>query len=683
MRDPLKIVGTSGFLAGVLFIGLAGFSIAGCGTTETVSPENSGGGGGAAGALDIGALGDTGSGLAGADGEPRPRENTHGPDARPAPPDAAREPPDTAPRATDAGPPTAEDTGVGGARGDAAAIPCAPDRQAWDFEVHGLVDTYCGRCHGEVVAYGAPYPLLDFEALLVPVGGTRPVDAMAAALSNGRMPPGGQPAPTDEELDRMVAWATCGEAPPRPEGPLGLEVSAPPLPAPIAPPDLPYFDLTADAYPVAEDAGNPYVCFAFDAPAGAEGLMRRIEPLLGDPRVLHHLVLMHDRTGGARVGQGGYECAGIFEEWIYAWGPGEGPLQFPAGGLRLSPGDRFIVQIHYNNGGHFPDVHDSSGVRIYYGPDEGPEYGFTALGPTSFALPPGERSQATGHCTFAQPVDVLSSWPHMHALGYALESTILRAPDENGGFPPPERLIALRGWHFESQWIYSTPARLEAGDAIRTTCTFDNLREREVNFGPRTEDEMCFNFLYTTPPLNNPFCDGPPPPQAGEDLFTPGECAPVGARPGALPWIDGTLREGAGPDPAGDGTEPIGMWELESGDLWMGSFVTPAGIIDGDASRYRARGYALFLGDGNAYVDLQTSIHVAVAGGQALDVPLGGSFSGPLHEGDAQSPGSVDVACGQFGDSLTYAVDADGRLTVSARFDPGISINVIARFVRR
>lgn len=37
------------------------------------------------------------------------------------------------------------------------------------------------------------------------------------------------------------------------------------------------------------------------------------------------------------------------------------------------------------------------------------------------------------------------------------------------------------------------------GDAIRTTCTFDNPYDFPVLFGEGTEDEMCFNFVMAYP----------------------------------------------------------------------------------------------------------------------------------------------------------------------------------------
>jgi hypothetical protein len=39
------------------------------------------------------------------------------------------------------------------------------------------------------------------------------------------------------------------------------------------------------------------------------GLIRRIEPVLDDQRVVHHLVLMHDMSGGGP--RNGFACAGI------------------------------------------------------------------------------------------------------------------------------------------------------------------------------------------------------------------------------------------------------------------------------------------------------------------------------------------------------------------------------------
>ena len=52
---------------------------------------------------------------------------------------------------------------------------------------------------------------------------------------------------------------------------------------------------------------------------------------------------------------------------------------------------------------------------------------------------------------------------------------------------------------FNSQWQYATPAVINAGDSILTTCHFDNTDTYAVSFGERTVDEMCFNFTLAYP----------------------------------------------------------------------------------------------------------------------------------------------------------------------------------------
>ncbi len=49
------------------------------------------------------------------------------------------------------------------------------------------------------------------------------------------------------------------------------------------------------------------------------------------------------------------------------------------------------------------------------------------------------------------------------------------------------------------------PLCLEPGDQIRGTCLWDNPYDHPVIFGPGTADEMCFSFLYVTPPVSD-FC---------------------------------------------------------------------------------------------------------------------------------------------------------------------------------
>jgi hypothetical protein len=81
----------------------------------------------------------------------------------------------------------------------------------------------------------------------------------------------------------------------------------------------------------------------------------------------------------------------------------------------------------------------------------------------------------------------------MHELGAELSSWIERKSGET------EPLVNLTGWNFEAQRYYGIGTVLNKGDKVHTRCGFRNETGRPQEFGPRTEDEMCYNFLFVSP----------------------------------------------------------------------------------------------------------------------------------------------------------------------------------------
>ena len=67
--------------------------------------------------------------------------------------------------------------------------------------------------------------------------------------------------------------------------------------------------------------------------------------------------------------------------------------------------------------------------------------------------------------------------------------------DADGG---EQCLVDIPRWDFEWQmgYRYKESLFLEPGSFIRTTCEYDNPGSQTVTFGPRTRDEMCFQFLF-------------------------------------------------------------------------------------------------------------------------------------------------------------------------------------------
>ncbi|MCO4747646.1 MAG: hypothetical protein KC912_22815 [Proteobacteria bacterium] len=370
---------------------------------------------------------------------------------------------------------------------------CVPDEDMWDTTVAELVDTQCGSCHGVEPSFGAPASLTAYADLIAGDPGNRPVDRMARRAVMRTMPPPQSPQLEHADLDTLVAWATCGEVHPDPT--VGLEVDRAPysVDAPDNA-DLPSFDVLADSFEVTPQTLDQYQCFAMDVPLEETRFLRRMQVVLDDARVLHHVVLHHDPAASTQ-GQDVFDCddglTGTTQQ-LWAWAPGTGAFDFEDGGLELSPGERLVIEIHYNNGAGLQDVVDSSGIRLFHGPAEGPEWTLAALGPEQFGVRKGESAVCSSSEVFG-PRRLLASLPHMHEVGAEFDSWLERADGTR------EDLIHLTGWNFEAQRFYGLDVLVDEGDVIHTRCGFRNETGHRVTSGLATEDEMCFDFMYVGP----------------------------------------------------------------------------------------------------------------------------------------------------------------------------------------
>ena len=116
--------------------------------------------------------------------------------------------------------------------------PCVPDEGAW-ADARATLEQYCGFCHGETPAYGAPYTLLNYDSLVAGDIGARPIDRAVERIRIGDMPPVGQPEIPAQEALAFLDWATCGENTDEPEpgpNPGGFDVSRPVFVSPDMPP---------------------------------------------------------------------------------------------------------------------------------------------------------------------------------------------------------------------------------------------------------------------------------------------------------------------------------------------------------------------------------------------------------------------------------------------------------------
>ncbi len=340
----------------------------------------------------------------------------------------------------------------------------------------------CQSCHGAMPQFGAPVPLVDYGPLVDGAEGSRLVDRVAARVEAGTMPPVGSAQPTVAQRDTLVRWATCGERGVR--RPAGTTVSRPPFESPaVAPEGLTAVDLTADDESIGSNVRDDYREFFFTDVVDRDLFVRRLESVVDETRVIHHLTLERAREGGGM-------------RYLYTWAPGTGAFQFPEGGIRLRPTDRLRLEIHYNNGQALDGVTDSSGVRIYLDEPVGTEYLMADPGPGAFGWSIRPRSEGSWEstCTVREDVTALATMPHMHEIGSTFEVLVDGVTQ-----------LSLEGWSFENQLFYDLPLQLREGQELTVRCGYRNPRSESVFAGLRTEDEMCFAFTYITPASEN-FC---------------------------------------------------------------------------------------------------------------------------------------------------------------------------------
>jgi hypothetical protein len=398
--------------------------------------------------------------------------------------------------------------GSGGAGGASTpeGIPC---------DVNELLAKHCRGCHAEPPRFGAPMPLVSLEHIHAPAV-SDPGRAVAEVIrerlvdETSPMPPTGEM--TDDERAVLDGWLAAGA--PAYAGPDCDD--PPPVEPPIGPDALDctpshtfvaHADGSADAYHVpAQGADNLYQCFTFKSPFDGVRQGTAWAPIIDDERVLHHWILY--RTATVQPDGGVMPCNMPQDAtFVAGWAPGGLNFVLPDDvGLELGgPDDYFILQMHYHNTAQHADALDASGVALCT--TETPrehDAGVFTLGTVLINVPPYANGyQATGECRswmtsfLSEPVHIIASFPHMHELGRSFRTDIFRGAD-NG---PRENLVDIDTWVFDNQRYYPhEPAvTFYPGDAIRTTCTYDNPTSQSVGFGERTEDEMCFNFVLLYP----------------------------------------------------------------------------------------------------------------------------------------------------------------------------------------
>jgi mono/diheme cytochrome c family protein len=423
-------------------------------------------------------------------------------------------------------------------------------------DVQPIFQKHCVGCHqaGGI----APFSLERFEDAAPNaknIADVTDVGYMPPWMPSSRSPKFvGERRLSPEEKTLLDAWARAGA----PKGEL--------TPVSVAQNPRPKADLVLtpkSPYTPNGKLKDDYRCFVFDPKLQQDKFVSGFFVTPGERSVVHHVILFRVRPQDAgeilerdrREAGEGYTCFGGATSdtaggWIGGWVPGSSQAGYPTGtGMKLEAGGLIVMQIHYNLANGTKPDRSSVDVRfaneavtelrtaLQVAPVEIPcpsnlvtpacqrqttlernirEDGMRARtrvqglltmcgkNAADYQKSAGDASHVSTDCERRIVRDgiIYNLMGHLHTRGTSFKLEL------NPDTPKAQILLEIPAWSFHWQDTYQlqTPIRVERGDRIRVTCTYNNTRgnqpddlePRYVLWGEGTSDEMCLGVITTS-----------------------------------------------------------------------------------------------------------------------------------------------------------------------------------------
>ncbi len=400
-------------------------------------------------------------------------------------------------------------------------------------DVAPLIATHCADCHsdGDI----APFPLTSFEEAKA----VR--ELIRAAVVSREMPPWlaadgctdyhGDRSLTEVEIDTLVRWVDAG-------APQGDPTSSAAAVREVARPTLSQADLTLPMpEPYVPETSRPddYRCFILDWPHDTDRFVTGFSAQPGNRALVHHVLAFlippdklsrYVALDAADPGNG-YTCFGgpggtadPSVSWLGGWAPGGAGYDFPAGtGVRVTPGSKIILQLHYNVTAAAPAA-DQSSIQLRVAEAVETE---AQLMPFANPLwPDGDRMlipagdedvmhrfqfDPGGLFGYDDGFVIHTAAFHMHELGTHGRLQVARKGGDR------ECVLDVDRWDFRWQdtFFLERPITVNKHDELYIECHWDNSsrnqafslegprQPQDVRWGDGTGDEMCLSVFYVTP----------------------------------------------------------------------------------------------------------------------------------------------------------------------------------------
>ena len=384
-------------------------------------------------------------------------------------------------------------------------VPRSPGTLTFTRDIAPIIFRNCAVCHRP--SGSGPFPLLTY-------GDVKRQARQIAAFTKSRFMPPWLPEPGDlefaaerrlsvDQIGRVGQWVEEGamegnpsDLPPAPVWKEGWQFGEPDL--------VIRMDESYTLPAVGRDVFRNFV-IPIPVSTGRYVVGMQLQP--GNPKIVHHAVLMIDRTPASRhldEQDPGVGFNGMFtpssahnpDGHFLGWTPGKVPFKVPEEmAWRLKKGSNLLLQFHMLPSGRPEQIEARAG---FYFTDKPPTQipVLIRLGSRTIDIPAGEKDYRIED-TYRLPVDVevLSVYPHAHYLAREMKG-IATFPDESQA-----TLLHIKEWDFnwQDEYRYAQPVRLPRGTILSMGFTYDNSAAnvgnphtppRRVLYGPESSDEM-------------------------------------------------------------------------------------------------------------------------------------------------------------------------------------------------
>ncbi len=331
---------------------------------------------------------------------------------------------------------------------------------------------------------------------------------------------------SDRERETLLAWVEAGapegdpnHLPPPRTFASGWQIGEPDVVLGLAKP-----------FPIPAEGEIPYNYIKVPTGFTEDKWIQSLEFQPGDPKVVHHVVLLAREPGARFMAKAAYgeplaapdaeprdpapdngtgRIEGIPISILGTYVPGQGWQSWPEGqAKRIKAGSDLVFQMHYTTYGKETSDQTRVGFRFAARPPR-EEVRTLFVSNRRLRIPPGAADhKVEARVTLPRDLKITGLFPHMHVRGKAFEYRA-NLPDGRS-----EILLRVPNYDFNWQLYYylARPMLLPKGTEFVCTAWFDNSSGKpgnpdptaEVLWGPQSWEEMLAGFFDIATPVEPP-----------------------------------------------------------------------------------------------------------------------------------------------------------------------------------